>query len=87
MSETIEQDIKYDLLVQRIKEGIAQHLRVDIKEVVPAARLADDLGVDSLDMIEFGIAAEDEFGIEITEEECEDIITVQDAIDYIDGKR
>lgn len=53
------------------------------EKVTPQARLIDDLGADSLDMVEIVMASEDEFGIEISDEEAEKIITVQDAIDTI----
>ncbi len=58
-------------------------LNVYADEVIPQARIMDDLGADSLDFVELLIAAEEKFDFEINDEEAEKIITVQDAIDFI----
>ena len=60
-----------------------QQLGVSEGEVVPEAKFVDDLGADSLDLVELVMALEDEYGIEISDEDAEKIITVGDAIAYI----
>lgn len=67
----------------KIIKIISEKLDVDIDEVVPKASLVDDLGADSLDLVELVMTMEEEFDIEISDEEAEKLITVQDAIDYI----
>jgi len=68
---------------KRIKEIIANQLGVDQEEVVPEASFVEDLGADSLDLVELIMAIEEEFGVEVPDEEAEKIRKVQDAIDYI----
>jgi acyl carrier protein len=70
-------------IAKRIREIIIEQLRVDEDEVVPNASFTDDLGADSLAVVELIIALEGEFGIQIPYEEAEKIITVQSAIDYM----
>ncbi|KXZ73551.1 acyl carrier protein [Acinetobacter sp. HC8-3S] len=70
-------------IAERIKEIIIEQLRVDEDEVVPSASFTDDLGADSLAVVELIMALEAEFGIQIPYEEAEQIITVQSAIDYM----
>jgi len=67
----------------KIFKIISEKLDVDIKEVVPKASLVDDLGADSLDLVELVMTMEEEFDIEISDEEAAKLITVQNAIDYI----
>lgn len=67
----------------RIKQIIADQLGVDEDEVVPEASFIDDLGADSLDIVELIMAFEEEFDIEIPDEDAEKIKTVQDTLDYI----
>ena len=67
----------------KIFKIISEKLDVDINEVVPKASLVDDLGADSLDLVELIMTMEEEFDIEISDEEAEKLITVQNAIDYI----
>lgn len=66
-----------------VKEIIALELAVDADEVTADATF-DDLGADSLDIVEVVMAFEEEFDIEISDEDAEDINTVQDAVDYIE---
>jgi len=62
---------------------IVEQLSVDRDKVVPGASFVDDLGADSLDLVELIMAMEEEFDIEIPDEEAEKIATVQHAIDYV----
>jgi acyl carrier protein len=62
---------------------IVEQLSVDREKVVPGASFVDDLGADSLDLVELIMAMEEEFDIEIPDEEAEKILTVQNAIDYV----
>jgi len=62
---------------------IVEQLSVDRDKVVPGASFVDDLGADSLDLVELIMAMEEEFDVEIPDEEAEKIITVQNAIDYV----
>jgi len=69
----------------RVKEIIVEQLGVDESEVNPAASFVNDLGADSLDTVELVMALEEEFDIEIPDEEAEKIQSVGQAIDYIKG--
>lgn len=71
---------------EKITEIIVEQLGVKPEEVVPEASFVDDLGADSLDTVELVMALEEEFGIEIPDEDAEKIQTVGDAIRYIDQK-
>ncbi|GAI28069.1 unnamed protein product [marine sediment metagenome] len=73
-------------ILARLKKLIVELLEVEETKVVPEASFIDDLGADSLDLIEFITAAEDAFGIEIPDEDAEKIQTVQDALNYIKSK-
>ena len=68
---------------KKVKEIVAEQLGRDANEVVDGASFIDDLGADSLDIVELVMAMEDEFGIEIPDEEAEKIKTVKDVIEYI----
>ena len=71
----------------KVKEIIVEQLGVNDDEVVPAASFIDDLGADSLDTVELVMALEEEFGVEIPDEDAENIKTVQNAIDYINSNK
>lgn len=68
---------------ERVIEIIADRLGVDKAEIVPEASFVDDLGADSLDLVELIMAMEEEFDIEIADEEAEKLKTVQDVLNYI----
>jgi acyl carrier protein len=68
---------------KRIKEIVAEQLGVDEAQVTNESSFMDDLGADSLDTVELVMALEEEFEIEISDEDAEKIQSVQDAIDYI----
>jgi len=72
-------------MVERLKKIVAEQLGVDESKIVPSARFTDDLNADSLDLVEMIMSLEEEFGIEIPDEDAEKIVMVQDAIDYIDA--
>ncbi|MBI3616205.1 MAG: acyl carrier protein [Candidatus Omnitrophica bacterium] len=70
----------------KVRSIIAEQLGVKLEEVTPQASFIDDLGADSLDTVELVMALEEEFGIEIPDEEAEKMVTVGDAMKYIDEK-
>ncbi len=69
----------------RIKEIIVEQLGVDEEQITPDASFIDDLGADSLDTVELVMAFEEEFDIEIPDEDAEKIRTVRDVIDYLNA--
>ncbi len=69
---------------ERVRTIIAEQLDQDNSDIVPEASFIDDLGADSLDLVELVMHMEEEFDVEIPDEEAENIRTVQDAINYID---
>ncbi len=71
---------------EKIVKIIAEQLGVDEEDVTPEAKFVDDLGADSLDTVELVMAFEEEFGIEIPDEDAEKILTVQNAVNYIKEK-
>ncbi len=68
---------------EKVKKIIVDQLGVDEAEVTPEAKFIEDLGADSLDTVELVMALEEEFGIEIPDEDAEKIVTVKDASTYI----
>jgi acyl carrier protein len=68
---------------KRVKEIIVEQLGVNESEVTPEAKFVDDLGADSLDLVELVMALEEEYNIEISDEDAEKILTFGDAIEYI----
>jgi acyl carrier protein len=71
-------------IAERVKKIVIEHLGTDEARVTEAASFIDDLGADSLDTVELVMAFEEEFGCEIPDDVAEKIITVKDAIDYIE---
>jgi acyl carrier protein len=72
-------------VAERVKSIIVEQLGVDADEVTLEASFTDDLGADSLDIVELVMAFEEEFGLEIPDEEAEKISNVRNAIDYIEA--
>jgi len=70
-------------LEDKVKKIIAEKLSVDINDIVPEASFVDDLGADSLDLVELIMSMEEEFDIEISDEEAETLVTVKDVLEYI----
>ena len=68
---------------EKVKKIIAEKLSVELAEVVPEASFVDDLGADSLDLVELIMSMEEEFDTDISDEDAEQITTVKDAIDYV----
>ena len=73
-------------IVNKVKSIIAEQLGVKPEEVTPEASFVEDLGADSLDTVELVMALEEEFGIEITDEDAEKMTTVGEAVKYIEDK-
>ncbi|MGW8272338.1 MAG: acyl carrier protein [Thermodesulfovibrionales bacterium] len=75
------------MVEEKVKEIIAKQLGVDASEVTPESSFVEDLGADSLDTVELVMAFEEEFGIEIPDEDAEKIAKVKDAVQYINNKK
>lgn len=73
-------------LIDDIKEVVVEQLSVDVNEVKEDAKFVEDLGADSLDVVELVMALEEKFDIEIPDDEAEKIATVKDVITYIESK-
>lgn len=70
-------------VAKRVTQVIAERLGFMVDAVTPEKRLVADMGADSLDLVELAMAIEDEFAIEVNDEEGEEIHTVQQAVDYV----
>jgi acyl carrier protein len=70
----------------KIREIIVEQLGVSAEEVVPEASFIDDLGADSLDIVELVMAIEEEFALEIPDDDAEKIQTIQDAVSYVEER-
>ena len=71
-------------VAERVKKVVVEHLGVDEDKVTESASFIDDLGADSLDTVDLVMAFEEEFGIEIPDDAAEKILTVKDAVDFIE---
>ncbi|MCI5143410.1 MAG: acyl carrier protein [Candidatus Electrothrix sp. ATG1] len=71
-------------VAEKMIDIIEEQLSVDKEKIVPGASFVDDLGADSLDLVELIMAMEEEFDTEIPDEDAEKIVTVQDAINYVE---
>ena len=71
-------------VAERVKKIVIEHLGAEAAKVTPEASFIDDLGADSLDTVELVMAFEEEFGVEIPDDAAEKILTVQDAVDFIE---
>ena len=74
-------------IAERVKKIVVEHLGVEAAQVKEEAKFIDDLGADSLDIVELVMAFEEEFGVEIPDDAAEKISTVKDAIDYIEQNK
>ncbi len=74
-------------VADRVKQIIVEQLGVDENQVEPSASFVDDLGADSLDIVELVMAFEEAFDLDIPDEDAEKIKTVKDAVDYIEAKK
>jgi acyl carrier protein len=72
---------------EKVKDIIVKQLGVNAEQVTPTAKFVEDLGADSLDVVELIMAFEEEFGSDISDEEAEKLVTVGDAVRYITEKQ
>ena len=72
-------------VAEKVKAIVVEHLGVEADKVIDTASFIDDLGADSLDNVELVMAFEEEFGVEIPDDAAEKIVTVKDAITFIEG--
>ena len=70
----------------QVRNIVVEHLGIEESKVTPEAKFIDDLGADSLDTVELVMAFEEKFGIEIPDDSAETILTVKNAIDFIESK-
>ena len=70
-----------------VKNIVVEHLGIDEAKVTPESKFIDDLGADSLDTVELVMAFEEKFSVEIPDDAAETILTVKNAIDYIESKQ
>ena len=80
-----EEEFTMSETAKRVKKIVVEHLGVEANKVTEDTSFIDDLGADSLDIVELVMAFEEEFGIEIPDDASEKIATVEDAITYIDA--
>jgi acyl carrier protein len=84
LMETLHVSNATSTIMERVKKVVVDQLSVNGDEVLPTSSFTQDLGADSLDTVELVMAFEDEFSLEIPDEEAEKIQTVQDAVTYIE---
>ena len=73
-------------MLQRVIEFISLRLEVDVSAITPATNIMEDLGADSLDVVELVMAAEEYFGIKVEDEDIVNVKTVGDAVSYLENK-
>ena len=73
-------------LFSKIKENLVETLELDADHVTLETNIVEDLGADSISLMEFTLALEDEFGIEISDEDAEHILTLGQVVDYVSNK-
>jgi acyl carrier protein len=78
------QDMAKDEILKKVKEITSEQLGVDEAQITLNAKFVDDLGADSLDTVELVMALEEEFDLEISDEDAEKLVSVQKAVDYIE---
>lgn len=71
---------------ERIKKLIVEHTEIDENKITLQSSFSDDLGADSLDIVEIIMALEEQFEIEVTDEEANNLITIKDAVDFVNNK-
>lgn len=71
---------------EKVKEIIVEQLNVNAEQVTPSAKFIEDLGADSLDVVELVMAFEEQFGVEVPDEDAEKLQTVGDVVKYIEDK-
>ncbi len=76
-----------DSTEEKVKKIVAEHLGIDENKISLDSKFIDDLGADSLDTVELVMAFEEQFSIEIPDDAAETILTVQNAVDFIDKKK
>jgi acyl carrier protein len=74
-------------MIDKVKEVLAEELSVELDEITADSDLREDLDADSLDMVQLVMALEDEFGVEIDNNEIKDVRTVADIVNFIEKKR
>jgi acyl carrier protein len=72
---------------QKVKDIIVEQLSVNAEQVTPEAKVIEDLGADSLDIVELVMAFEEEFGVEVPDSDAEKLLTVGDVVKYIEDKQ
>jgi acyl carrier protein len=82
----VDLEVEMSTIAEKVKKIIEEKLSVNADQITNDAKFAEDLKADSLDTVELVMALEDEFGLDIPDEEADKIKTVQDAIDYIGSK-
>ena len=76
-----------DSTEEKVKKIVIEHLGIEENKISHDSKFIDDLGADSLDTVELVMAFEEQFGIEIPDDAAETILTVQNAVDFIDNKK
>ena len=84
LSVVNNEEAKMSDVAERVKKIVIEHLGVDADKVVDSANFIDDLGADSLDTVELVMAFEEEFGVEIPDDAAETIVTVGDAVKFLE---